>query len=111
MNDIFDFVGVHQVNDDSVFDYQLNSGNEKYKTSGISHALNRNKFSRTLKGMLPAAVVEKLKTNVLVQGLLRKKMEKETLPEDVLPVIMEILTEDANKLRELTGKSFSEWSV
>ena len=105
LNKIFDFLGVKEIEDESVFNFIANSA----ETKRIPRRIKNNLFYRIgLKVNRPITlkIGEKLAKNFF-----KKMLSKPTLTEQDMAFLKEKLQVDTNQFRNLTDKSFPQWSI
>ena len=110
LNEIFTFLGVKRMIDDTAFDYKLNQGTTKRTRNNWNAVL-----SSIWKIIPKSLVLQNLKTEIKKRSwfnnLTTDEIKKETLSEEVTALLKKELKEDVSKLREYTGKMFDVWSL
>ncbi len=71
----------------------------------------RTRVDRILERVLPTSMAKRVRSMPRFDSLLQKPVEKPTLPDSARGEIRRRLSEDVARLRELTGRDFSKWSI
>jgi len=110
LNKVFNFLGVEELDNFSLFDYSLNKSGDKRRNSMFWS------FIYGFYQYLPTAfkqlkLLQGIKKNKFLNKLTKTHIKKEELSEDAVNMLTKRLHSDANKLREWAGESFEEWTV
>lgn len=105
MNKIFDFLEVKNLNDNSIFDFESNTAEEKTIPYAVKYSLP----FRAGKKIVPKITEEMGKTFSKI--FLKYQLEKPKLSKKEEEKIKNILKPDIDKFRKLTGKNFSQWKI
>ncbi len=106
--EIFDFLGVDAAVDPSAFDEELNTGgsNRRYPLAYVR--LRKGLASSPLR-MLPRGLRRKLRGSL--EQAAWSEVPPTTLDDDLRHRLTELFEPQVERLRALTGKSFSTWSI
>lgn len=117
MEKISHFIGVdpEQGYDRGIFTTEFHSTSDKIRRPKIWKIIEEKRIGNRVKVAIKESIsrdtIKWIKTKIRKTGLLGTVGEKPALSGDVLSRIREYLQEDTDKLRELTGKRFQNWSV
>jgi hypothetical protein len=112
LNEVFDFLGVEQMTDDTLFDFASNTSRSKKMRTDIGMALIKNPVAVFVKKILPISIKEKIKSQSTVKNLMFQGIKKDIkLSDELEEELRAIFKKDTDKLRKLTGLSFDDWSV
>jgi len=109
VQDVYDFLGVDSDFSSPTFETQMHKTNKrKQKSAFDKFILSTLNGRQWLKPILPQKVMD-------VYQLLTGDQEKIATRDDLKPETIEILknalSQDVNKLRELTGRDFEDWDI
>lgn len=105
LNEIFKFLNVSQINDESLFNFVSNSA----ETKRVPRLIKNNIFYKIgLK--LNVNITERI-GSALAKRFYEEMLKKPSLTEDDYSFLKGKLKEDTDKFRKLTGKSFDKWSI
>ncbi len=106
LNKVFTFLGVEEINDESIFDFERNTRSEKKKYLPIVKKIGQSKLGT----LIPISIKRKMKHNWLAQKFGKKKINKIPFSENDKSKLRDILSPDVEKLKKYTGNDFSDWS-
>lgn len=105
LNEIFRFLGLQELKDKSLFNYESNTAHDKMVPFFI-RSLWAYRFIHKIFPRYSDQITARF-----LRTFFPKLMNKPKLDEETLQRIRPILSEDVKKFRELTGKKFSQWSL
>jgi len=110
MNKIFEFLGASQVNDESLFEFAKNTTRGKQKKSSFGRFVGQSKVSKVIKKSPLAKAARKILNSDLVSQYRYDNFEKISISEEALEAVKEVLEEDTNRFREISGLELNHWS-
>lgn len=107
MTEVFSFVGVdpERTVDTSV---RLNAGEAKYEYPGLAGRLRRSPVGAAVRRLPPGL---RASAQSGARRLLSRPLPRPDISDEMREQLCEQLAPDAARLRALTGRSFSDWSV
>jgi hypothetical protein len=112
LNEVFDFLGVEQMTDNTLFDFTSNTSRSKKMRTGLGMALINNPVAVLVKKLFPISIKEKIKSQSAVKDLMFQDIKREVkLSEELEEKLRSIFKKDVDELRQLTGLGFEAWSV
>ncbi|MEO0469618.1 MAG: sulfotransferase domain-containing protein [Bacteroidota bacterium] len=113
MNEIFRFLQVAELPDDSVFDFEANTRATKKRPTALAKFI-RSSASASLRKIMPTALKQKIKGQDWMQKMQYTQIEATISQTKLDPALADKirnhLGEDMAALRKWTGKKFSDWS-
>lgn len=106
LNNIFQFLGVEEVHDESQFDFISNTHEEKALPARFISALPFRLLNR-----LSPSLTSKIAKNEFLKNYLYKGGKEEYLSEQEIQRLKDIYINDVKKLESLTGISFNDWNL
>lgn len=110
LNEIFDFLNVRNLFENSLFNFEANTNNTKRETTSMGNFLYSNRI-KNLKSLLPESLKMRVKNNSIVQRITHKTITKDNLDPSIENQLRDYLSEDTENLRNLTGNKYKYWSV
>ncbi len=102
LNHVFDFLGVAQLTDETMFDYQENISQGKVRSNFLGDLIRRR---------IPPHVRGRFRHNRLAKRITTRSISYEVLEPDLEADIRAFLKADVEQLRSLTGQAFGSWSL
>jgi hypothetical protein len=106
LREVFTFVGVDPTFEHPRFVRERHRSEKKQRATRLGARLERLSKSR-LGGWIPKGFWLSLDSRIP----LSRPIERPDVKDSLDPEVLRVLTEDANKLREFTGRGFENWSV
>jgi hypothetical protein len=103
---VFRFLGVDPGFRSPALDVEINSTRPKRRISAVGAAVDRRLRRTALRDKVPAGAIPRLEALIL-----GGRIEPPDIRAALTPAAMEVLTEDAARLRAFTGLSLDHWSV
>ena len=112
MNQIFAFLGVDQMENESIFDFTMNTSKEKKSRTSIGRLIVENPLIVGAKKMMPTSFKESMKKSEKIKSILFKDIKREIkLSNGLEEKLKDIFRKDTDQLRQLTGLPFDKWCV
>jgi len=108
LNEVFRFLSVQEIQDNSLFDYKKNIGSVKQKRSSVGKVLY-SKNIQFIRNFFPRKLKDYLNKNKIVNKLSYNSVSNININENLETQIRNYLKPDLIKLEEFTGKDFSSW--
>lgn len=108
LNSIFEFLGVDQVEDASLFDFVSNDSSHKSRNTRLVKWSNT-RFGKLLKSSLPKSSLQWLKRRVATREPVLNMGAREKLTDVNRTLVLNILEQDLARLSDLTGSDLSQW--
>ena len=109
MRSVFSFLDVDSAFASDRFSLELNTRQDKLRMSDAGRRLRRSAIADLARTALPAPVRDAA-FEMARRGLMRN-VARTPLPPDVRRRVVEALTDDAQRFRELSGLAFAQWSA
>ena len=111
MNKIFDFIGVKRLNDNKIFDFVKNSGQEKVIKNKFAKISENSSLKNIVKKVFRINTFNKFKRSKLYEKIFTKPVAKPVITPEIEKRLIEYLKDDVNKLKDLTGLTFDKWKM
>ena len=105
LNSIFKFLGLHQMQDEQVFEFKTNMA----ETKGIPTVIKRKLIIRSVAKVSPS-LAEKM-ASYWSAWFFKHLSEKPVIDEKEKEQLKRELKDDINEFRRLTHKSFDKWEI
>jgi hypothetical protein len=111
LNEVFRFLGVPILEDESLFQFQSNSKSGKTKATSFGELILSGSLSQ-VRSLIPRSWKSAIKESDLFRGLTRTpNLDHELIQPDLEQRIRAYLQDDLAQLRAWWGKDISEWSL
>lgn len=108
LNEVFYFLGVNEIDNENLFNYERNTNTRKKLKTGFGKFLI-SKNSKLLRKIFPRSIKKKLKKCRLIKNLSYNKLKIEPISYNNKIRIIDFLNEDIKSLEIFSGKNLSDW--
>lgn len=102
LNKLFSFIGVRELEDESLFDFQKNVSTEKKMFSSFGNSLRKSFLKRIVKILFPKDLYSKFSKSKIIERVGKKDIEKMQISYEVREILTNIFKEDQIKLNQFT---------